>query len=100
MTKLTKMLLGVSLAGLSSGLLFVTGLINVQDGVFWYVTLPAGAIFLGLFLISLFLEKEAARFDEQERVAFARATKGQTSCSSKGAVCACSEKSTTLVAAH
>ena len=100
MTKLTKMLLGISIAGFGSGLLFVTGLINVQDGVFWYVTLPAGAIFLGLFLISLFLEKEAAQFDLEERLAFARVSQDQPSCGSKNAACECSQKSTTLASAH
>jgi hypothetical protein len=100
MTKLTKLLLGLAVAGIGSGLLFVTGLINVQDSVFWYVTLPAGAIFLGLFLISLFLEKEVAHFDKQEQLAYARANKSRSDCSSEGASCACAEKSAALVSAH
>ena len=99
MTKLTKTLLGLAVAGIGSGLLFVTGTIHVQDNVFWYVTLPAGAIFFGLFLISLALAKETARFDEDERLAISRVAKADTGCSAKEATCAC-EKSAALASAH
>ena len=65
MGKLTKFLLGLALAGLGSGFVFVTGLVKVDQVPALYVTLPAGAIFFGLFLISLMLEKESARFDQE-----------------------------------
>src|SRR5712671_1974992 len=67
MTKLTKFILGVAVTGLASGLLIVTGVINVGDTVGWYLTLPAGAVFSGLFMICLMLEKESARFDAEHR---------------------------------
>ena len=67
MTKITKSLLGLSIVGIGSGLVFVSGLINVQDKVAYYVSLPAGAIFFGLFLISLMLEKESAAYDAEQR---------------------------------
>jgi hypothetical protein len=65
MGKLTKFLLALALAGLGSGFVFVSGLVKVDQVPALYVTLPAGAIFFGLFLISLMLEKESARFDQE-----------------------------------
>jgi hypothetical protein len=67
MGKTTKILLGLSIAGLALGLTFVTGLINVEHLVALYVALPVGAIFFGLFLISLMLERESAQFDREHR---------------------------------
>ena len=57
MTKITKILLGVSLAGFTLGF----------TGVLWGIGTPVGAIFFGLFLISKLLEKEAALFDEEHQ---------------------------------
>lgn len=65
MSKLTKTLLGASLVLLAAGLLFVTGLIDTERVVAFYVALPTGAIFFGLFLISKCLEREVAGFDEE-----------------------------------
>lgn len=67
MTKMTKILMIVSVACLALGLAFVTGIINAQNMVALYVVLPAGAIFFGLFMIFRMLEKEAALFDEEEQ---------------------------------
>lgn len=67
MGKMTKTLLALSLTGLGSGLLFASGLIDVNNLPALHVALPAGAIFFGLFLISLMLEKESARFDEEHQ---------------------------------
>ena len=102
MTKLTKTLLGLAVAGIGSGLLFVTGAINVQDNVFWYVTLPAGAICFGLFLISLALQKATAQFNEDERLALARLSKQDPDCQSKEGTCAGANKvsSPALASAH
>jgi hypothetical protein len=67
MSKTTKVLLVLSLSCLAAGLVFVTGLVNVGEAVWLYVTLPVGAIFFGLFLISLSLQAESALFDEEQR---------------------------------
>ena len=75
MSKMTKTLLILSLSLLATGLVFVTNLVNVQNAVAFYVALPAGAIFFGLFLISRCLQAETALFDQEQRLAFAAATK-------------------------
>jgi hypothetical protein len=67
MSKMTKGLLVLSLSCLASGLVFLTGLVNVGEAVWLYVTFPAGAILFGLFLISLSLQAESALFDEERR---------------------------------
>lgn len=64
---MTKLLLVLSLSCLTTGLVFVTGLVNAEQAVGLYVTFPAGAIFFGLFLISLTLQAESALFDEEQR---------------------------------
>ena len=73
MTKATKILLGLSIVGLATGLIFVTGLVNVGNMVALYVALPVGAIFFGLFLISKLLEKDTALFDNEQRTLAAAA---------------------------
>ena len=92
MTRITKTLLGLAVTGIGSGLLFVTGAITVQDNVFWYVTLPAGAICFGLFLISLALQKATAEFNEEQRLALTQASKQDSECSAKEGACACANK--------
>jgi hypothetical protein len=67
MSKMTRFLLVLSLSCLTAGLIFVTGIVNVGEAVGLYVTLPAGAIFFGLFSISLSLQAESALFDEEQR---------------------------------
>jgi len=71
MSKMTKGLLYAAVAGLVSGLLFVTGVVDAHGVVTFYILLPAGAIFLGLFMISLVLEKETALFDQEHSLAVA-----------------------------
>jgi len=73
MSKMTKVLLLLSLACLTAGLVFVTGIVNVGDAASLYVALPAGAIFFGLFLIALSLQAQSALFDEEQRTALAAA---------------------------
>lgn len=86
MSKTTKTLLTLSLVGLVSGLIFVTGIVNVENAVAWYITLPMGAIFFGLFLISKLLEKEVALHDAEQALMLASAQKvgnssaGEASC--------------------
>jgi hypothetical protein len=67
MSKMTKVLLVLSLSCLASGLVFVTGIVNVGEAAWLYVTFPVGAILFGLFLISLSLQAESALFDEEQR---------------------------------
>ena len=77
MSKTTKILLVLSLSCLTAGLVFVTGIVNVGEAVGLYVTLPAGAILFGLFLISLSLQAQSALFDEDQRMARAALAKTQ-----------------------
>ena len=67
MSKITKTLLTLSVTGLVFGTAFVTGLLGMENVVALYVVLPLGAVFFGLFLISLMLEKEDALFDKDQR---------------------------------
>jgi hypothetical protein len=71
MSKMTKVLLVLSVSCLAAGLVFVTGLVNVGEVVALYACLPAGAVFFELFLISLSLQAESALFDEEQRTAAA-----------------------------
>jgi hypothetical protein len=64
MTTLSKTLLTVTITGLVAGSVIDFGGFNLDPA--WTVALPFGAIFYGLFLISFMLEKEVAKFDEDE----------------------------------
>lgn len=66
MAKTSNQLLILSIVALTAGLAFVTGIINVQSAVVFYVALPLGAIFLGLFLIFRMFEKEASLYDQEQ----------------------------------
>ena len=63
MGKMTKCLLALSISGLTLGL----ALNFFKGSPATFVVLPAGAIFFGLFLISLMLEKESAAYDAEQR---------------------------------
>ena len=65
MTKTTKTLLALALGGTVAGLVFASGLIDVQEFSALYIALPLGAVFFGLFLISRMLEREAQLFDQE-----------------------------------
>src|SRR5215831_13651256 len=67
MTKMTKTLLVLAAVNLVAGLIFAANLIDVHNASVLYITLPAGAIFFGLFLISRLLEKEIAFYDEEHQ---------------------------------
>jgi hypothetical protein len=60
MSKPTKTLLILAGIGFGTGFVFVTGLVNVGELAALYITLPFGAVFFGLFLISKMLEREVA----------------------------------------
>jgi uncharacterized membrane protein len=62
---MAKKLLVLSIVSLVIGLAFVTGVVNVQSMVAFYVALPLGAVLLGLSLIFRTFEKEAALYDEE-----------------------------------
>ena len=74
MTKTTTNLFCLAVACLILGLAFVTGIINAQNMVALYVTLPLGAVFFGLFLIFRMLEKEASLYDDEHEVHTANAS--------------------------
>jgi hypothetical protein len=79
---MTKKLLIIAVAGLVLGLAFVTGIVNVQNTVAFYVALPLGAVSLGLFLLFRILEKEAALYDQEQQAnpAFQQATVATQDC--------------------
>jgi hypothetical protein len=95
MTKTTKNLLILSIVCLALGLVFVTGIINVQNVVALYVALPAGAIFFGLFLIFRMLEKEALLYDEEHALTNAPVTVRKTE--AKGGSCSCESREVAAV---
>jgi hypothetical protein len=64
MTTATKTFLAVSVTGFAVGGIVDFCLAKVDP--MWTVALPVGAIFLGLFLISLVLEKEVALYDAEQ----------------------------------
>lgn len=64
MTTATKTFLGISIIGFAVG--SVVDFVLPKVNPMWTATLPVGAIFLGLFLISLILEKEVALYDAEQ----------------------------------
>ena len=64
MTKLPKAFLAVSLTAFAVGSVVTFGSPEIPVG--WTVGMPVGAIFFGLFLVTFMLQKEVARFDEEE----------------------------------
>ena len=61
MLKLKHIFLTLSLIELT------VGLSDARPNTFFYLSLPAGAILFGLFLITQVLDKESALYDEQQR---------------------------------
>jgi hypothetical protein len=68
MTKTAKVLLVLTIVCLVAGGAFNMGLIEPGNLTALYVLLPVGAVFLGLFLIVLVLEKESAKSQEDEHL--------------------------------
>ena len=64
MTTLSKTLLAASVAGFAAGGIIDFGGFSVIPEL--TAVLPVGAVFFGLFMISLMMEKEMAEFDEEE----------------------------------
>jgi len=67
MSRLTKILLWLTIINFVPGLLFVSGIAGVGQFPGLYATFPVGATLYGLFLISRMLEKEVAAFDAEQR---------------------------------
>ena len=67
MSRLTKILLALTIINFVPGVLFVSGVVGVGRFPGLYATFPVGATFYGLFLISRMLEKEVAVFDAEQR---------------------------------
>ena len=74
MHKATKTLLGLAIFGIAVGVFIVSGALKIDNAAF-FVVLPSGAIFFGLFLISKLLEKETALFNEEQEQCFVMASK-------------------------
>jgi hypothetical protein len=64
MTTLSKTLLVVSVTGFVVESIIDFGGFNLNPA--WMVALPVGVVCLGLFLFSFMLEKEMAKFDDEE----------------------------------
>lgn len=67
MSRLTKIMLVLLVVNSAASALFLTGAVNVSAAPGLYVVLPLAAIFYGAFLICLALDKEAAKFDAEQR---------------------------------
>jgi len=72
-----KVLLIISVTALVVGI-FVT-LSRVDLAPAWTVALPLGVSCFGLFLITLLLQKEVAKFDEEERIKIELANRSSVS---------------------
>ncbi|MEJ0090130.1 MAG: hypothetical protein WDM80_10345 [Limisphaerales bacterium] len=66
MTKLTKILLVISLTASVTGGILDFGRFKINPSL--TVMLPLGAVFFGMFLISFMMQKEMARFDEENAI--------------------------------
>lgn len=64
MTTLTKTFLATAVIGFIVG--SVIDFSNLTTDPKWTVAMPLGAVFFGLFLISLMLQREMAAFDQEE----------------------------------
>ncbi|MBI3852947.1 MAG: hypothetical protein HY298_22050 [Verrucomicrobia bacterium] len=67
MSRLTKVLLELTIANTVMAVLFVPDIIDVSSVPSLYVTFPLAVIFFCSFLIALALEKEVAMFDAEQR---------------------------------
>ncbi|HEV2391932.1 MAG TPA: hypothetical protein VG146_06165 [Verrucomicrobiae bacterium] len=63
---MNKTLLLLAAICLVAGLVINIGLVNTRGYDALYIIFPVGAVFAGLFLIARMLEKESARFDEDQ----------------------------------
>ncbi len=66
MSRLTRILLGLTIANLAVALLVLTDIVDARSLPSLYGTFPLGVTCLGMFLISLMLQKEMAAFDAEQ----------------------------------
>ncbi len=74
----TRILLALAVLMLAAGLLFNSGLVNINNAVSLYVALPVGTVFLGLFLISRLLQNETELHGPEMHHARDRAERGES----------------------
>lgn len=65
MSRLTKIMLGLTVINSVASALFLTGIINVSAAPGLYVVFPLAAVFYGMFLICRMLEKDVVEFDAE-----------------------------------
>ncbi len=63
MSKTNKTFLAVAILGIAAGGIIDFGGLNLDSR--WTVVLPLGAVFFGVFMIALVLEKEMAKYDAE-----------------------------------
>ena len=97
MTRIPRALLAVSLTAFAVGSVVTFGSSEIPVG--WTVAVPVGAIFFGLFLVAFMLQKEVARFDEEERARLELAER-RTARPANAAAIAVSATATNLTPAH
>ncbi len=62
----TKLMLVLLVLNAVAAVLFLTGIVNVSSVPGFYLTFPLAAIFYGLFLICMALDKEVTKFHDEE----------------------------------
>jgi ABC-type nickel/cobalt efflux system permease component RcnA len=65
MSRLTKIMLGLTVINSIASVLFLSGIVNVSAAPGLYAVFPLAAIFYGMFLICRMLEKDVAEFDAE-----------------------------------
>ena len=65
MTRCTKILLVLTIVNLAAAALFLADIVDVSRVPGLYVTFPFGVTLLGMFLISLMLQKEIAAYNTE-----------------------------------
>jgi hypothetical protein len=66
--RVTKILFALTIINLVAGLLFVTGVIDIDEIPDLYVPFPAAASCFGMFFIWLIMEKETRRSTQNARI--------------------------------
>ena len=65
MSRVTKIMLALTVINSVASVLFLTGIVNVSSLPGLYVVFPLAAILYGMFLICRMLEKDVAEFDAE-----------------------------------
>ncbi|HTV75704.1 MAG TPA: hypothetical protein VMD57_01810 [Candidatus Baltobacteraceae bacterium] len=67
MSRLTKIMLELTVINSVASALFLTGIINVSAAPGLYVVFPLAAVSYGMFLICRMLQKDVVEFDAEHR---------------------------------